>query len=83
MTLDELKDVMKNEDVRRLEIKLNQGEIVKSIITKSEHFYSFEFLVETKYGRMIIAGYYGPYGLTYMCDASIRHIETLLDWAKS
>ncbi|WII39504.1 hypothetical protein [Paenibacillus thiaminolyticus] len=70
MTLDELKDVMSKEDVRRLEIKLQQGEILKSIITKSEHFYSFEFLIKTKYGRMLIAGYYGPYGITYICDAT-------------
>ncbi|MFW5438903.1 hypothetical protein [Paenibacillus apiarius] len=50
MTLDELKDVMTKEDVRRLEIKL-QGEILKSNIEKLGAFYSFEILIETKYGR--------------------------------
>ncbi|WP_259391808.1 hypothetical protein [Paenibacillus thiaminolyticus] len=41
MTLEELKATMKAEDVRRLEIKLQQGEILNSIITKSEHFLFF------------------------------------------
>ncbi|GAC42781.1 hypothetical protein [Paenibacillus popilliae] len=82
-TLEELMDAMKPEHAYELERNLYQGEILKSNIKKLDHLYCFEFLVESKYGTRIITGYYNlERGLTYECDADIRIIETLLDWAR-
>lgn len=84
MTIEELKDVMKNEDVRSLEIRLQQGKILKSNIGKIDEFYSFEFLVETKYARRLIAGSYREKGgIHYICDMSMSYAQAIFDWARS
>lgn len=83
MTLEELKAAMDAEHVFELEGKLYQREILKSDIKKLDHLYYFEFLVESKYGTRIITGYYNhDRGITYVCDADIRRIDMLLDWAR-
>ncbi|BFH66274.1 hypothetical protein J27TS7_11200 [Paenibacillus dendritiformis] len=84
MTLDELKDVMSKEDVRSLEMRLHQSEILKSNIKKIEDFYSFEFFAETKHARKLIAGHYiNKSGIYYTCDMSLDHAQALFDWARS
>lgn len=84
MTFEELKAVMDTKHVRGLEIKLRQGRILKSNIEKLGDFYSFEFLLQTKCGRRIIAGTYGnTTGIQYISDMSMSHAQMLFDWAKS
>ncbi|NOJ74105.1 hypothetical protein [Paenibacillus alvei] len=83
MTFEELKSVMHPDDIHELELKLRQGEIAKSAISQWKHFYSFEFLLNTKYGRMLIAGYYTQHGLNYTCATRVGQLEMFLEWAKS